>query len=167
MKVSVLVASLLGSEDIWYYSTVSFFRFDDLDNEDELFRAQLYCCFVPELHEKVVNMSVHGCVCACVVARVLVKSRRHLCGTSVKAALFSCITWNDTQRWHTVRTLTHTGHGTHTQIRRRTRQAKRRACQSLPGPRKELISAHMSPVLFKNRECRGELPVFSQVRFIF
>lgn len=53
------------------------------------------------------------CVCVCVCC-VLVKSRRWLCGTAVKAALFGGITWNDTQRWHTVRALTHTRHRTHT-----------------------------------------------------
>lgn len=109
---------------------------------------------------KMVNTSPHGWVCACVVAHVLVKSRRRLCGMSVKAALFSCITWNDTQRWHTVRALTHT-HG-------HTRHATRRACQGLPGPRKELVSAHMSHVLFKSRECKGQLLVFfCQVRSVF
>lgn len=39
--------------------------------------------------------SVNMCVCVCCV---LVKSRRWLCGTAVKAALFGGITWNDTQR---------------------------------------------------------------------
>lgn len=113
---------------------------------------------------KMVNMNPHEwvCACACVVAHVLVKSRRRRCGTSVKPALFGCITWNDTQRWHTVTTLTHTRHRTHTQIHRRTRQATRRACQSLP----EFVSAHTSHVLFKNRECKGQLPL-SQVRSSF
>lgn len=74
------------------------------------------CALIAAVHQSWMapkNNALHP-VCVCWVSPCPCEEQAALCGTAQKA----CITWNDTQRWHTVTKHTHSRRRTHTHTHR-------------------------------------------------